>query len=64
MSTEPAMFLSVAEAAMQLGVNAATVRRWIRSGRVAAIQPGGEQGVIRIPAAELDRLAANAREAT
>jgi excisionase family DNA binding protein len=64
MSTEPAMFLSVAEAAMQLGVNAATIRRWIRDGHLAAIQPGGPEGVLRIPTIELERLIDRAREGT
>lgn len=50
-------FVSVSEAALRLGVSAATVRRWIRAGHLAAVQPAGEQGLLRIPEAELDRLA-------
>jgi excisionase family DNA binding protein len=64
MRTEPPTFLSVAEAALQLGVNRATVRRWIRDGHLAAVQPAGPEGVLRVPADELARLAYRAREAT
>ena len=64
MRTEPPTFLSVAEAALQLGVNRATVRRWIRDGHLAAIQPGGPEGVLRIPTIELERLIDRAREGT
>lgn len=50
-------FLSIGEAAVQLGVSGPTVRRWVKSGHLRAVQPGGEQGVLRIPADELARLA-------
>jgi excisionase family DNA binding protein len=49
-------FLSVAEAALRLGVNAATVRKWIHHGHIKAARPGGDLGSLRIPASELDRL--------
>jgi excisionase family DNA binding protein len=62
--TDAPLFLSVSEAALLLGVNAATVRRWIHEQRLGAVQVGGEQGVIRIPTTELERLVAEAREAT
>jgi excisionase family DNA binding protein len=64
MRTDSPTFLSVAEAALRLGVGAATVRRWVASGHLGAIQPAGEQGVVRIPVDELERLAADAREVT
>jgi excisionase family DNA binding protein len=64
MRADSPMFVSVAEAALRLGVGTATVRRWVASGHLGAIQPAGEQGVIRIPVDELERLAACAREAT
>ena len=50
-------WLSVSETAVRLGVAAPTVRRWIHSGRIRGVQPGGEQGVFRVPVTELDRLA-------
>jgi excisionase family DNA binding protein len=53
---ESPTFLSVAEAALRLGVNAATLRKWIHDGHIKAVQPGGELGSLRIPASELERL--------
>jgi len=53
---EPHRFPSVSEAALQLQVGSATVRRWVKTGRLHAVQPAGEQGLIRIPATELKRL--------
>jgi excisionase family DNA binding protein len=53
---EPPVFLSVAEAALRLGVNASTVRKWIHDGHLKAARPGGELGSLRIPASELERL--------
>ena len=58
---ETPSWISVSEAAIRLGVGAATVRRWCKSGAIRAVQPGGEQGVLRIPAEELSRLAKEAR---
>ena len=52
----PPRFLSIGEAAVHLGVSGPTVRRWIREGRLQATQPGGSQGVLRVPLAELKRL--------
>jgi excisionase family DNA binding protein len=49
-------FSSVSEIAIRLGVNGATIRRWVRDGRIHGVQPGGQQGVLRIPEAELQRL--------
>ena len=51
------LFVSVSEAAIRFGVDVQTVRRWVKGGYLRAAQPGGEGGVIRIPAAELERLA-------
>jgi excisionase family DNA binding protein len=50
-------FLSVSEAAVRLNVSGPTVRRWVKDGHLRAVQPGGEQGVLRIPEGELKRLA-------
>jgi excisionase family DNA binding protein len=55
-------FLSVSETAIRLGVNGATIRRWVRDGHLRAAQPGGQQGVLRIPEGELERLIERARD--
>ena len=41
---------------MRIGVNAATLRRWIHDGHLKAVRPAGELGSLRIPASELERL--------
>jgi excisionase family DNA binding protein len=56
-SNESPPFVSVAEAALRLGVDVQTIRRWAKAGHLHAAQPAGPTGVLRIPAAELDRLA-------
>jgi excisionase family DNA binding protein len=53
----PVRWLSVGEAAARLGVSNPTVRRWVKTGHLHGAQPGGEQGVMRIPEDELRRLA-------
>jgi excisionase family DNA binding protein len=63
MRTEP-RFLTVAQAAVALGVSGPTVRRWIHDGHLVAVQIGGADGVLRIPETELERLIVEAREAT
>lgn len=50
-------FVGTSEAAVRLGVCAPTVRRWVREGRIIGVQPGGREGVVRIPMSELERLA-------
>jgi excisionase family DNA binding protein len=55
--TDSPRFLSVTEAATRFGVAGPTIRRWVRDGHLRAAQPGGEQGVLRIPETELQRLA-------
>jgi excisionase family DNA binding protein len=62
-STQP-RFLTVAQAAVALGVSGPTIRRWVRDGHLVGVQIGGPDGVLRIPEAELERLVADAREAT
>jgi excisionase family DNA binding protein len=39
--------LSISETALRLGVGANTIRRWVKTGSLRAVQPGGEQGVLR-----------------
>ena len=56
--------MTVAQAAVALGVSGPTIRRWVRDGHLVAVQIGGADGVLRIPEAELERLVAEAREAT
>jgi excisionase family DNA binding protein len=60
--TDVPRFVSVAEAAISLGVTTNTIRRWVKDGHLRAAQPGGELGVLRIPAAELARLADRVRQ--
>jgi excisionase family DNA binding protein len=47
-------FLTVAEVAARLGIDERTVRRWIVSGRLPAIQLGGPRAPVRIPVDEFD----------
>lgn len=46
-------FLTVAEVAARLGIDERTVRRWILSGRLPAVQLGGPRAPVRIPSDEL-----------
>ena len=50
------LFLSVAEAALRLGVTVSTIRKWVHDGHLKGARPGGELGSLRIPASELERL--------
>jgi len=50
-------FLGVRNAAIVLGVTAPTVRAWIRDERIRAVWPRGELGQLRMPVAEIERLA-------
>jgi excisionase family DNA binding protein len=54
MTSEPNAFCSVAEATALLPVKMVTVRRWIKSGVLPHVQPGGKGGRILIPIAGLD----------
>jgi excisionase family DNA binding protein len=54
--------LSVSEVAIRFGTSAGTIRRWIAEGRLAAVQPAGERGLVRVPEDELDRLIGQARQ--
>jgi excisionase family DNA binding protein len=47
--------LSISEVAERLGKSPDTVRRWIRSGHVAAVRPTPTSAYL-IPVAELERL--------
>ena len=62
MSTGP-RFLSVAEAAVALGVSGPTIRRWVADGHLVAVQVGGARSTLRVPVDELERLVAEARAA-
>jgi excisionase family DNA binding protein len=48
--------LTVTDVAKALAVDEETIRRWVRAGKVKAIQPGGQRGTYRIPESELRRL--------
>jgi excisionase family DNA binding protein len=49
--TEP-RFLTVAQAAVALGVSGPTIRRWVAEQRLGAVQVGGADGVLRTPSHE------------
>lgn len=51
----PESFVSVTQAAAQLGVGQTTIRRWIAEGRLQAYRVGNTR-TTRIPAAQLDSL--------
>jgi excisionase family DNA binding protein len=46
--------IAVGEAARSLGISSSTIRRWIDSGRIAAVRTSG--GHRRVPAAEVRRM--------
>jgi excisionase family DNA binding protein len=55
-------FLSVAQAAVALGVSGPTIRRWVAEQRLGAVQVGGHDGVLRIPLDVIEQLVADARQ--
>jgi excisionase family DNA binding protein len=48
--------LTVKEVASRLRVDEETVRRWLRTGRMRGIRPGGARADYRIPDSELRRM--------
>ena len=52
--TQEREYLSVAEVALKLAVSAATVRRWIATGHLRAVQPAGPGTAVRVPAGGLE----------
>ena len=48
--------LTVQEIATRLGANVETVRRWIRSGQLPAIRPGGQKLGYRVPESDLENF--------
>lgn len=48
--------LTVKQVAEQFGVRSETVLRWIKTGRLHAVMPGGTRVGYRIPASAVDRL--------
>ena len=48
--------LTVQQVAEALGANVETVRRWLRTGRIRGVMPGGQKLGYRIPESELRRL--------
>jgi excisionase family DNA binding protein len=56
-TTSTPAFLSLAEAALVIGVSAPTIRAWCRSGRLPSARPGGPAGSLRIPEQALRDLA-------
>jgi excisionase family DNA binding protein len=60
-TTAEPRFLTVAQAAVALGVSGPTIRRWVAEQRLGAVQVGGRDGVLRIPVDVIERLMADAR---
>lgn len=56
MTLEPLPPITVEEAAARMGCHIETIRRWIRSGKIRAVMPGGYKLGYRIPPSEIDRL--------
>lgn len=53
-------YLTLKEFVSRHPVSESTVRRWIKSGRLAHVQPGGPNTTVWIPADAVDRLQATA----
>lgn len=51
------MFYSVSEFAKETRVSTKTIFRAIKKGRISAFRPGSQNGKIRIPASEIERMA-------
>lgn len=56
--------LTVPEVAARLRVSEATVREWLRRGRLAGLRPGGTKVGWRIPESALERFLYEARQAS
>jgi excisionase family DNA binding protein len=54
-------FLTVAQVAERLEIGQETVRRWIKSGKLHAVNLGGTKLGYRIPESEIERLLREAR---
>jgi excisionase family DNA binding protein len=52
--------LTLAEVAERVRANPETVRRWLRSGRLVGVRPGGDRLGWRIPEGELERFLSEA----
>ena len=48
--------LTVRQVAERLQIGRVTVLRWLRSGKLAGVKPGGTRIGWRVPASEVDRL--------
>ncbi len=48
--------MTVKQVAEQFGVRTETVLRWIKTGRLHAVMPGGTKVGYRIPASAIDRM--------
>jgi excisionase family DNA binding protein len=53
--TEESMY-TVREAAERLRASEDTIRRWLRSGKLQGVMPGGTKLGYRIPASEVERV--------
>jgi excisionase family DNA binding protein len=50
------LVLGVRDAAEELGISETKVRDWIKTGKLAAVQPSGPNGKILIPWTSLERF--------
>jgi excisionase family DNA binding protein len=50
-------WITVTELSTRVGVSVSTLRRWVRGGRLPAIQPGGPRGKLLFPADVVERIA-------
>lgn len=48
--------LTVRQVAERIGANEATIRRWIKAGRIQAVMPGGQKLGYRIAESEVRRV--------
>jgi excisionase family DNA binding protein len=51
--------LTLAQAADRIGVSRWTVRRWVNSGKLQAIHPGGGTNPMLVTAASVDAIVSN-----
>lgn len=56
--------LTVPEVAARVRVSEATVREWLRQGKLEGLRPGGTKVGWRIPESALDRFLEEARKAS
>lgn len=48
--------MTVAQVAAEFGATKATIQRWCREGKIAAVKPGGDRLGYLIPRSEVERM--------